>query len=301
MHRYRLHGLTIAAPRAFPLLVPEPETERPADIHIRFTPWHAPAAAPVASAQGLSLFADGSALFEPAPGQRFAAMGGHTLLADLSAPLPDFELHTWLFGPPLGLLLHQRGLAPLHASVVKVGPVAVALAGHSGAGKSTLARAMIARGHGLLTDDLAVVEPGTGQVAPGAPAVRLWSASAQVSGDATPDERRVKAGVDKFHVPLPAAFQDAPAPLGLVLVIGLDRDAADFRLQRLAPPEAAAVLQHFLYRIEAARRIDRGRSAFAWSVEMARRVPVVSLLRTADMAALPDICAAIEGLVRESV
>ncbi|UOK70338.1 hypothetical protein [Ancylobacter polymorphus] len=50
-----------------------------------------------------------------------------------------------------------------------------------------------ARGHGLLTDDLAVIDPRSGMVAPGAPAVRLWSASTRMSGDATPDERRVKA------------------------------------------------------------------------------------------------------------
>lgn len=296
MHRYCLHGLTVESPRPSPLLMPEPEAGRPADIRIRFAPWRAPAGDPVHAAHALSVYADGSARFEPVPGQRFTAVGGHTLFADLSDDLPDYELHTWLFGLPMGWLLHQRGLAPLHASVVRVGAVAVALAGHSGAGKSTLARAMIARGHGLLTDDLAVIDPRTGMVAPGAPAVRLWSASTRISGDATPDQRRVKAGVDKFHVPLPAAFRAEPARLALVVVIGLDPDATAFSLQRLAPPEAAAVLQHLLYRIEAARRIDKGRSAFAWSMAMARHVPVVTLHRTADMGALPALCTAIEQL-----
>lgn len=300
MHRYRLHGLTIESPRPSPLLVAEPEAERPTDIRIRFAPWRAPAGDPVHAAHGLSVYADGSALFEPVPGQRFTAVGGHTLFADLSDALPDYELHTWLFGLPMGWLLHQRGLAPLHASVVRVGAVAVALAGHSRAGKSTLARAMIARGHGLLTDDLAVIDPRTGMVAPGAPAVRLWSASTRISGDATPDERRVKAGLDKFHVPLPTAFHAEPARLALVVAIGLDRDATAFSLHRLTPPEAAAVLQHLLYRIEAARRIDKGRSAFAWSLAVARRVPVVTLRRTADIAALPGLCAAIEHRAGES-
>jgi hypothetical protein len=300
LHRYRLHGLTVESPRPSPLLMPEPEAGRPADIRIRFEPGPAPAGDPVVAAHALSVYADGSARFEPAPGQRFTAVGGHTLFADLSDDLPDYELHTWLFGLPMGWLLHQRGLAPLHASVVRVGAVAVALAGHSGAGKSTLARAMIARGHGLLTDDLAVIDPRTGMVAPGAPAVRLWSASTRISGDATPDERRIKAGIDKFHVPLPAAFHAEPAPLALVVTIGLDPDATNFSLDRLTPPEAAAVLQHLLYRIEAARRIDKGRSAFAWSLAMARLAPVVTLRRAADIAALPEICAAIEQLAGEA-
>ncbi|MFZ4718654.1 MAG: hypothetical protein ACOYMR_04480 [Ilumatobacteraceae bacterium] len=46
----------------------------------------------------------------------------------------------------------------LHAGVVEVGGVAVALVGHSGTGKTTLTAAAVRRGHGFVADELGVVD-----------------------------------------------------------------------------------------------------------------------------------------------
>jgi hypothetical protein len=58
------------------------------------------------------------------------------------------------------LAMLQRGHLCLHASIVRIGGSVVALAGDSGAGKSTTAMALRARGHALLTDDVAIIDLG---------------------------------------------------------------------------------------------------------------------------------------------
>lgn len=67
--------------------------------------------------------------------------------------LPSWVLESWA----VGIAMAQRGNLSLHASVVAVDGRAVCLAGASGAGKSTTSLALSARGHRLLTDDVAIV------------------------------------------------------------------------------------------------------------------------------------------------
>jgi hypothetical protein len=63
-------------------------------------------------------------------------------------------------GRLLGLYFRQSGHVVLHANVVSRGGRALLLLGMSGAGKTTLTSALLTRGFGFLSDDLAVLEVG---------------------------------------------------------------------------------------------------------------------------------------------
>jgi hypothetical protein len=91
-----------------------------------------------------------------------------------------------LLGPALGLILHQRGLLVIHASVVAHGSGAVAFLGKNGWGKSTIAAALHAKGYDLVTDDVAAIQVGDGapSVLPGFPQVKLWPEAATLLGEA---------------------------------------------------------------------------------------------------------------------
>ena len=75
-------------------------------------------------------------------------------------PIEDQSLEvfqTYLLGAVLSFALLKQGIDPIHATVVVVDGMGIALLGNTGYGKSTLAAAFLASGHRLLTDDLLVV------------------------------------------------------------------------------------------------------------------------------------------------
>lgn len=292
-HRYRIYGLTLSSPRPLPFLWPEPDPMRPVEAGLRFAPVAIPAEAPVRQARRLSIYADGTGLHQAVRGARFLIREGREITADLPPEINDAELHALLCGPPLGWLMCQRGRPPMHACVVAIGPMAVALAGDSGAGKSTLARTLIARGHGLVSDDQAVIDPGTRAVHPGFPAMKLWARTAVLAGDDVEPGRRVRAGLEKYVIPMSHAFRANPLPLGLVLVLSRGPHRQP---ERADMHKATALLLRCLYRPEFSRGLDQGRVALHWGVTLARTVPVFRLQRSDDLADLPALATAVEAL-----
>ena len=292
-YRYRINGLTLSSPRLLPFLWGEPVSARPADAALAFAAVTIPAEMPVHQARRLAVYADGRGLHQAISGARFLIEGGDKITIDLPAGTKAAELHALLCGPPMGWLMYQRQSPPIHACVVKVGSMAVALAGDSGAGKSTLARALIGRGHRLVSDDQAVVDPATGLVYPGYPAMKLWRSTALSAGDEIVAGHRVREGLEKYYIPMPAAFEPAPLPLRLVLVLsaGVER-----RLEQVQRHGAAAVLTRCLYRPEFSRAIDGGLVAFQWAVTLSRTVPVFRLERSEDLADLEGLVACVESL-----
>jgi hypothetical protein len=292
-HRYRIYGLTLSSPRPLPFLWPEPDPARPVEAVLRFAPVAVPAAAPVRQARHLSIYADGTGLHQALRGARFLIRQGREITVDLPPEINDAELHALLCGPPLGWLMCQRGLPPMHACVVAVGAVAVALAGDSGAGKSTLARTLIARGHGLVSDDQAVIDPATRLVHPGFPAMKLWAGTAALADDKLAPEQRVRPWLEKYVVPMPHRFRPDPLPLGLVLVLSRGPQQQP---EQANSHEATALLLRCLYRHDLTRRLDQGRIALHWALTLARAVPVFRLDRTDDLADLPALADIVEAL-----
>lgn len=97
---------------------------------------------------------------------------------DLSSALRAFNL----IGPGLAMALKLQGKTILHASVVDIGGISIALAGPSGVGKSTLAAAFEQSGYRVLTDDLCVLDTsasGRFAIPPGPPRIRLLPDSAE--------------------------------------------------------------------------------------------------------------------------
>jgi hypothetical protein len=123
------------------------------------------------------------------------------------------EVRRFLRMTPAAALYLQRGIPVLHAAVVAdTAGRGVVLAGDSGSGKSVLLTALVRRGWGLLTDDLAPVTLDDDQVpvaVPTWPEVTPWPGSAWL-GSAGP----AAAGWD-------ARFVDEARPIGAIWWLGL--------------------------------------------------------------------------------
>ncbi|WP_051341212.1 hypothetical protein [Azospirillum halopraeferens] len=301
-YHYRLFGWRLRSPRALPLLHPAPPEEPAADaagpdIEVRFGPVRAPEAPAVPEDMRITVRADGAMTLTRAEGIRLLVEDGRWMTVDAAADVTDAELHTALFGAGLAMLCHQRGRPPLHAAVLEIGGRGVALAGHCGAGKSTTTRALVERGHRLLSDDLAVIDPDSALAHPGFPSVKLWGTSAAAFGDAADPALRVLRHLDKFHHPL-AAFRAEPVPLAMVLVLKADNGLGSPVIDTLTRAEAAAALHRHVSWPAASKALDKGATAFRRAARLAGRVPVRVLRRPDGLDRLDALCDAIEEAVR---
>lgn len=161
---------------------------------------------------------------------RYRVEQGRSIRVQPESSADPGDVRLWLLGTALGVLLHQRGLLPLHVSAVALDGGAQAFCGESGAGKSTLAAALHRRGLPLLTDDVGLAVPETDCTTfyPGFPRIKLWrDALAHFGMDhrpLTPDLTRN----DKYHLRLAGedGFHVQPLPLRrLYLLERADEDA----------------------------------------------------------------------------
>ncbi|MFM2042077.1 MAG: hypothetical protein RLY86_653 [Pseudomonadota bacterium] len=302
-HRYSLNGLILHATRPLPFLVPAaPGVQAgPPDVRVEFGPVQPPPPSPELTQVGrsITLAADGTAWVRAGDWGHIQVRAGREIRVDAPAAVPDAHIHTWLCGGALSILSHQRGLAPLHACVVTIGGRAVALAGHSGAGKSTTAAALLRRGHGLVTDDQAVIDPKSGLVAPGYPSIKLWGSAAAALGYPTDDRLRIGTGDDKFHAPFRNQFVTEVVPLVAVVVVRADEAVASPSIRALPWPQSLAVLHRLVHWRTIGDHIDGGRAALSIMGGIARSIPVVTLTRPVDMSHLDDLADRVERLAME--
>ena len=116
----------------------------------------------------------------------FLVRGGREIVIDPAPGVEERLLRLSLLGPALALILHQRGLLVMHASVVARGDHAVAFLGKNGWGKSTIAAALHTKGYDLVTDDVAAVrfDADGPYVFPSFPQMKLWPEAATLLGSA---------------------------------------------------------------------------------------------------------------------
>lgn len=145
------------------------------DVRVRSGPVPAGLASP--PAQGVA--------YQAAPDQflldiehvaRFFIHNSNEIVIERAPEAADGDIRSFLLGSVIGVLLHQRGMLPLHASAIATARGAVAFAGEVGCGKSTLAAALHRRGYRVLADDVCAVSlNGAGQpiVTPAYPQLNL--------------------------------------------------------------------------------------------------------------------------------
>ena len=204
-HTYAIHGLTIRS--EFPL----PELESSRDFQPQILIRHGRV-----SREGIE-FDGGPRSYQAQPGLiriawdrvgAFELRNGQELIVDPESEVEPEVVRLFVLGAAMGLLLHQRGLPVLHASVVAHGPCCVGIVGAKGWGKSTLASALLVRGWSLVTDDLAVIDlkgPDP-MVAPGVRVVKLWPQSLAALGGAPEDHPRIHSQVDTSDSTQPIGF-----------------------------------------------------------------------------------------------
>jgi hypothetical protein len=194
-------------------------------------------------------------------------------------------LRLYFFGSVLGLVCHQRGLLPLHASAVTFGGPAIAFCGPPGMGKSTLAAFCVEAGGRLVADDVLVVANEAGShavVNPGMPKVKLWRDALEALGRNTDGLSPDWARAEKFHVPAGPLIVTEHVQLARIFVLEADEHAGAGVTSALSGAEAVSELIQNTYRPEYLDIARRRAVHFADCIRLSTLTPVVRLRRHRD-------------------
>jgi hypothetical protein len=288
-----LCGWRVASELPLPDLLPWAGDARPPDVTIDLGAVPRLVGSLRVDGPFLQIADDGTCRYEVTGIAAYGIRGGREIVVDAACAPDASDVRVFLFGSVLGILCHQRGVLPLHASVVAVGDLAIAFPGGSGRGKSTLAAAFMRAGHQVLCDDIAAIDRANGaqpHVLPSFPRLKLWSSALAGTGVSPEHLERSRAELEKFHLPVERAFRAEPLPLVALYYLGSLGSSRDIRVTPLAGLAAVAQMHDAVYRPRAAAYLGAGEAVFARAAAIAAAVPEHYVLeRPSGLAGLPDL------------
>jgi|ERR1051326_33982 hypothetical protein len=190
---------------------------------------------------------------------RILVRNGDEVLVDAE---PGADPSTILSGPLQAMLWHQRGLLPLHGSVVVVGTRAIALCGPSAVGKSTLAAVLAGRGHTVVADDVCVVDPGTTDVLTGCGRLRLWRDALDRLGIGSGPLERAARDKEKYVFDCGAGSARERHRLAALILLSRQNSGA-VSIERLRGAQAAGALHGVVHMRRPADALARSPGIFA--------------------------------------
>jgi hypothetical protein len=199
-----------------------------------------------------------------------------TVTIDVHPGASDEAVRSWLYGTVAALVAGQSGNFALHASVIEVDGICVAVTGRRGAGKSTTTLAASLGGATLVVDDVAVLttEPSL-MVHPFGRPVHVWNPTAALLGIDVTGAPQVASGYDK--VSLPAPLDDQPRVLHGMVVLRAGDVAAPVvnrvrNLSRLKP------VRNQTYRLPLVHALWP-EELFRWQAEVAQKLEIIHMVR----------------------
>ncbi|WP_205480450.1 hypothetical protein [Sphingomonas arenae] len=289
-HAYSLYGLSVRSELALPELHRLSEgdwVDRP-DVTVRLGRSDVPAG----SSEDICLLPNGAGFRVPGVGS-YSVAGGREIIVDPAAGAVEANVRLYLLGSAMGLLLHQRGVLPLHANAIDIDGTAFAFMGPPGAGKSTLAAYFNQYGARVLADDVCAVTLGSdgwAWIGPGLPRVRLWRntlAALELEPGDYPRSYAGDPGYDKFDVPLRPVQQKARQLGGVFILVSGDAPG----IRSLGGAAAMNALVENIYRGSWAAVTGSLDRHWRRCLEIASSTPVFELEIQRDLAALPELVA----------
>jgi hypothetical protein len=289
MHCYIVAGLTVRSEVPLPELVSHETITHDADVEIRFAPCPTHLPQPARSEKGVEI-AENEVLLKIEKVGRYHIKRGREIYIEAEKNAQAEDLRLFLLGSALGAIYFQRGLFPLHASVVVLNGAAVAFTGDSGAGKSTMAAWMNLQGYPLLCDDVCVVrfDDDTPIAYPAFPRLKLWKDALSSFDINTDGLQRDYSRADKFHMSPSNRFWNEPVPLRHVNVLQFSDAGTDPCIEDLKPASAVHLLRNNTYRFQYISGLGLTRSHFLDCVRLARSIGVHYLNRPRRHSALAE-------------
>jgi hypothetical protein len=226
---------------------------------------------------------------------RYRVRNGKTIDVAVAEGADRAAARLFLLGSARGALIHQRGELALNAaSLVAPNWKCIAISSPSAIGKSTLAAALCRRGWLLIADDITRVSwNGTMAIAwPSSDRIKLWRDALEMAGQNAEALERVRAGLEKYFLPVRAAA--TPAALNIAIRL---RVAPYVEAVEIAPGDRSQLLSGSTFR---PRWIDAlgERSRHARVVTQVARVCRGAVLAGARECAIEELADSVAALAR---
>lgn len=294
MFFYNAFGLILASEIALPELPAAPSASP--DVTVCLAPRRPiPARAP-GDDLWLEYTAERAELVWPRLGLLTAQHGREMIIT----PAPDAQavsIRLFIIGPLITAILHQRGKLVLHASAVAVNGGALLFLGASGKGKSSTAAALLARGHSLVTDDVAALDLDA-EVPAILPAFPRLKIGAQVAAALGYDA----ASLPPLHADLPqrrwlsAPLHAEALPLKAIYVLDDGDESAVVPLL-----DQEALIELVRHACPTRWGLSGGATHFLQLARLVQTVPLYRLRRPRDLAVLPSVARLVEQFATNQI
>jgi hypothetical protein len=263
---YRLCGLKLDSDLDLPALPQwDGPPDAPADVNCRLGEVPARLGRPDHIAPLFQTGSTGEYLLVLPGTARVLVRDGNEITVQPDADPAGSNLSAILTGPIQAVLWHQRGLLPLHASVVVINGRAVALCGSAATGKSTLAAVLAGQGYHVIADDICVVDMHSNEevlVPSGRTRLQLWRDALTELGIATDGLERALPHKERYF--LDCGNRVAAQPYQLAAVVQVIRGALPpAALERLRGSQTADVLYGCVHSPRPAKALGRTQPIFA--------------------------------------
>lgn len=292
MHRYTAYGLHVASDLPLPELS---EAAGPCEPEVLVRCARIDAASAATDEASLLWARAGDCCLRYAGAATLHILQGRQILVDPFDGVDERTVRLLLLGPALAVLLHQRGMLVLHGSAVAMPSGVAAFVAEKGEGKSTLAAALQARGHPLVADDLVAVQlddPGVVRVPCGFPQLKLSPEVLRELGRQPEAHPRLHPDFEKRAHRVDAVAEGRALPLSRIYVL---KTAGAESIQTLPPQQRFVELVRHSYVAALLQPTGESAAHFRQVVELAGRVPVLSLRRPRELSRLKQVAALVEA------
>lgn len=286
---YRAYGVSIHSELALPELLPH---QSAADLVIRVCPIELSRRPDISTGEVVHADAEEAILFWPGVG-RFWINREREIQVDPEPGVDAAALRLFILGPVLAAALRYLGLLALHASAVHFGGGATIFLADPGVGKSTLAAACLARGHAVLSDDIAAIqaEASRHMLLPGFPQLKLWPDAAAMLTREVESLPRLRPEITKRALRLDHGFQSSPLPVKRVFVLARGERA---QIEPLTPTDGLIELIRHSYGARRLKDVEPG-VQFQRCAALASDVPIGRLKLPPELEQLAEMVELLEA------
>lgn len=234
---------------------------------------------------------------------RYYAKDGNTIIiqpdANVEADLKSVRV--FLLGSVMGVVLHQRGRLPMHASAISKDGQLILFMGDSGAGKSTLLANLVKSGYNAFTDDICILDNADNTTVKGAaayPLIKLWGDAVKlVDEEMFNTDYNLRPNLQKYGQFFHDKFDKRELPVSKLFILNPSNLVNELTCKELSGIEAFKAVEKQAYRYRLLTGNTMRPKHFAIISALLQNAPVYEITRPAQSQTAKQVLDTIKAII----